>query len=154
MRERKKTMNYGSLVKSICFIIEITRKYKFGEFTTSIVLRNSFGQKAKFSGLVNEIWEVRRVLTQEWYLLDQIRVVYTFPYLAICRSALKPYYPPQKCWKLIYHLQPSRSSQFTFNYFILSYLTFHLFYLELNQLNLVSFGVALAYLSYIEVFDL
>jgi len=56
-----------------------------------IVFRDSLWLENPFNGLVDEIWEGGRVLTQEWCYLDLVWMVHTFfePNYLLC--GLKPF---------------------------------------------------------------
>ena len=93
MRENKKSLHFRSLVKSFQSIINITNKVQsLISLTTSIVFRNLFGLKVVIIGHVNEMWEMGRIMTQEWSLLSQARVVLAFPNLATFLLASNPNY--------------------------------------------------------------
>jgi len=64
MREKKKILNIGSLIRSIGSIIEFIMK--LSNLMTLIfftVFRDSLGFENPFNGLVDVLWEGGRVLT-------------------------------------------------------------------------------------------
>jgi len=66
MRKKKKNLNIGTLIRSIGFIIEFVMKLlNLMTLISFIVLGDSLGLENPFNGLVDEIWEGGRVLTQE-----------------------------------------------------------------------------------------
>ena len=65
MRENKKILINGSLIGSIGFIIEfIMELLNVVTLMSFIVFRESLGMESPFNGLVNELCEGSRVLTQ------------------------------------------------------------------------------------------
>jgi len=64
---------------SIGFIIEFIMKLSsLVTLISFIVFRNWLGFENPFNGLLDEIWEGGRVLTQEWCYLDRVWMVKTF----------------------------------------------------------------------------
>jgi len=57
-----------------------------------IVFRESLGLENLFNGLVDELWESRRILTQEWYYFDLVWVVYLFFEHSYLLYDLKPFH--------------------------------------------------------------
>jgi len=56
-----------------------------------IVCRDSLGLENTFNGLVDEIWQGGRVLTQEWCYLDLVWMFYLFFKPNYLLYGLKPY---------------------------------------------------------------
>ena len=73
MGENKKTLNIGSLIRSIRFIIKFIIKLpSLVTLMSFVVFRDLLGLENPFNGLVDELREGGRVLIQEWYYFDLI----------------------------------------------------------------------------------
>jgi len=72
-----KIVTFENIFRSSHIIMGIARKLQSVVISTSLIMyRSLLGLKTELNRYENEIWEVSRVITQNRYLLDQIRVLY------------------------------------------------------------------------------
>jgi len=57
-----------------------------------MVFKHPLELENAFNGLMDDLWEVRRVLTPESYHLDLVRMVYAFIELSNLSFESKPFY--------------------------------------------------------------